>query len=64
MEEKMKGLEILVSEVDTYCNENSIEYLFTAVAEGGKHTLIKHNTVANAILKEAAKIVKTLIKEK
>lgn len=64
MEEKMKGLDPIISEVDTYCNENGIEYLFAAVAEGGKYTKISHNTIANAILKEAAKVVKTLIKEK
>lgn len=64
MEEKMNGLDKLVSEVDTYCNENSIEYLFAAIAEGGKYTKISHNTVANAILKEAAKVVQTLVKAK
>jgi N-acetylglucosamine kinase-like BadF-type ATPase len=64
MEEKMNGLNELINGVDTYCNDNKIEYLFAAVAEEGKHVLIKHNTVANVILKEAAKIVKTLVKDK
>lgn len=63
MEEKMKGLDKMISEVDTYCNDNSIEYLFAATAEGGKYTKISHNTIANAILKEAAKVVQTLIKK-
>lgn len=64
MEEKMEGLDTLISEVDTYCNDNSIEYLFAAVAEGGKYTKISHNTIANAILKEAAKVIQTLVKTK
>lgn len=63
MEEKMEGLNKLVGEVDTYCNENKIEYLFAAVAEGGKHIKISRNTVANTVLKEAAKVIETLIKK-
>ena len=64
MEEKMKGLDELVTGVDNYCNENGIEYLFAAVAEGGKYTKISHNTIANAVLKEAAKVIQTLVKSK
>lgn len=64
MEEKMNGLDTLISEVDTYCNENSIEYIFSAVAEGGKYTKISYNTIANSILKEAAKVIQTLVKTK
>ena len=62
MEEKMEGLNELVKGVDTYCNDNKIEYLFAAVAENGKYIKISRNTVANAILKEAAKVIETLIK--
>lgn len=64
MEEKMNGLNEMVGKVGEYCNENKIEYVFAAVAEGGKHTLISHNTVANTILKEAAKVIQTLVKTK
>lgn len=64
MEEKMNGLDKLVGEVDTYCTENKIEYVFAAVADGGKFVKISHNTVANTILKEAAKVIQTLVKTK
>jgi len=64
MEEKMNGLNELVGKVDTYCNENKIEYVFAAVAEGGKYVKVSHNTVANAILKEAAKVIQAFIPTK
>ena len=61
MEDKMEGLEKMVEGISEYCNENKIEYVFAAVAEEGKRTLLSHNTIANAILKESAKVVQTLI---
>lgn len=64
MDEKMNGLNKMVDKIGEYCNENKIEYIFAAVAEEGKHSLISHNTVANSILKEAAKVVQTLVKTK
>jgi len=64
MKEKMESLNLLVKGVDKYCNDNGIEYLFAATAEEGKYTHISHNTITNAILKEAAKIVKTIIIKK
>ena len=63
MEEKMKGLDTLIKEVNVYCNKNNIEYLFSAVAEGGKYVKISHNTIVNVILKEANKVIQTLIKK-
>ena len=62
MEEKINGLNELVTKVGDYCNENGIEYVFAAVAEGGKYTKTSHNNTTNVILKEAAKILKQLIK--
>jgi hypothetical protein len=64
MEEKMNGLQEMMVGVSDYCNENKIEYIFAAVAEGGTHSLISHNTIANTILKEAAKVIQTLVKAK
>lgn len=61
MEEKMVGLDEMVKKVGDYCNENGIEYVFAAVAEGGKFTTISHNTIANTILKESSKVVRALI---
>ncbi len=61
MEEKMNGLNEMVEKVGEYCNENGIEYIFAAAAEGGKHTITSHNTIANTILKESAKVMKALI---
>ena len=61
MNEKMEVLEGMVEGISTYCGENKIEYVFAAVAEEGKHTLLSHSTLANNILKESAKIVQTLI---
>lgn len=63
MDEKMNGLNEMVVKVGDYCNENKIEYIFAAVAEEGKHSLISHNTISNTILKEAAKVVQTIIKK-
>lgn len=64
MEEKMNSLNEMVLKVGDYCDENNIEYIFAAVAEGGKHTIISHNTLAHAVLKEATKVIKTLVKTK
>ena len=61
MNEKMEVLETMVGEISTYCGENKIEYVFAAVAEEGKHTLLSHSTLANNILKESAKVIQTLI---
>ena len=61
MNEKMEVLETMVEGISTYCNENKIEYVFAAVAEEGKHTLLSHSTLANNILKESAKVIQTLI---
>lgn len=61
MDEKMEGLEKMVEGISEYCNENKIEYIFAAVAEEGKHTLLSHNTIVNNILKESAKVVQALI---
>lgn len=61
MEEKMNGLEEMMKGVSAYCSDNKIEYIFAAVAEEGKHTLISHNTIANTVLKEASKVIQTLI---
>lgn len=63
MEEKMKGLDNLIGKVGDYCNENNIEYIFAATAENGTYVKIAHNTIANAVLKEAAKVIQTLIKK-
>jgi hypothetical protein len=64
MEEKMNGLQEMVKGIDTYCNDNKIEYVFAAIAEEGKHSLISHNIITNAILKEAAKVIQTIVKFK
>lgn len=61
MNEKMEVLETMVGEISKYCGENKIEYVFAAVAEEGKHTLLSHSTLANNILKESAKVIQTLI---
>ena len=61
MNEKMEVLEKMVGEISEYCGENKIEYIFAAVAEEGKHTLLSHSTLANNILKESAKVIQTLI---
>jgi len=61
MEEKMNGLDEMVEKVGAYCNDNGIEYIFAAVAEGGKYTKLAHNTIANTILKESSKVMRTLI---
>ena len=61
MNEKMEVLETMVGEISTYCGENKIEYIFAAVADEGKHTLLSHSTLANNILKESAKVIQTLI---
>ena len=61
MNEKMEVLEGMVEGISTYCAENKIEYVFAAVAEEGKHTLLSHSTLANNILKESAKVIQTLI---
>ncbi len=61
MEEKMNGLDEIVVKIGDYCNENGIEYIFAAVAEGGKFTKLSHNTIANTILKESSKVMRTLI---
>jgi hypothetical protein len=63
MEEKMEGLNKIFDGVKDYCEENSIEYLFAATAENGKYVKISNNSIANSVLKEAAKIVQTLIKK-
>jgi hypothetical protein len=60
MEEKMEVLEGMVEGISKFCGENKIEYVFAAVADEGKHTLLSHSTLANNILKESAKIIKTL----
>jgi hypothetical protein len=64
MEEQMNGLNEMMKGVNTYCNDNKIEYIFAAVAEGGKHTIVSHNTIANSILKEAAKVIQAFIPTK
>lgn len=64
MEEKMNGLNEMMKGVNTYCNDNKIEYIFAAIAEGGKHTIVSHNTLANAILKEAAKVIQAFVPTK
>lgn len=64
MEEKMNGLNEMVLKVSDYCDENKIEYIFAAVAEGGKHTIISHNTLASTVLKEATKVIQALVKTK
>ena len=61
MEEKMKGLDKLISGVNDYCNENGIEYLFAAVAGDGDFVKLSHNTLTNAVLKESAKVVQLLL---
>lgn len=61
MEEKMNGLNEMIVKVGEYCTENGIEYIFAAVAEDGKRTIASHNTIANTILKESAKVMKALI---
>ena len=60
MEEKMNGLETMMEGVSAYCGENKIEYVFAAVADGGKRSLVSHNMIANAVLKESAKVIKAL----
>lgn len=64
MEEKMKGLDKLITEVNKYCNDNNIEYVFTAVADGGKYVKLSRNTITNAVLKNADKILQALIQSK
>lgn len=60
MNEEMNGLEEMMKGVTTYCNDNKIEYVFAAVADGGKRSLVSHNMIANVVLKESAKIIKAL----
>ena len=64
MEENMKELNQVFEGVKDYCDKNSIEYLFAAVADDGKFVKISRSTLTHTILKEAAKVLDTLIKTK
>ena len=60
MEEKMEKLEKMVKVVGDYCDENKIEYLFSATDNEGTSKLI-HNVVTSPILKESISILGKIV---
>ena len=57
----MEELKKLIMEVNNYCKDNNIEYLFVAVCKEKKHDILANNVTTNKILKKALKTLEVLI---
>lgn len=60
MKEDMDILDLMMADINEFCNDKGIEYVFGAVSKDGEHFSVANNELSNIILKKSLKIISTI----